>query len=127
MSRVFVIQRQMRRDRNTGELVLKFNLEPAEKFGEIVYLLSPTAGPFNPGPIIQDLHEALHDYSDDDFLLLIGNPCLIGWSVGIAAHHNAGRVRLLQWSNRPEGNERYVEVEADLGIGGCSTLLKVPS
>lgn len=99
MSRVFVVQRQQRWDDRKQELVDRFDtLDLAKKHGEFIYLLSPKAGPFNPDSVIAELHEKLKDYSDDDYLLLIGNPCLIGWTVAIAAHYNGGVVNLLQWN-----------------------------
>lgn len=110
--RVFVVQKQMRFDREKGELVPKFELGPAEEFGELVYLLSPTAGPFNPESILRDLHRILVDYDHTkDHLLLIGNPCLIGWAVSVAAQYGDGYVATLQWSGK---DKKYMSVTADL-------------
>ena len=98
---VFVVQKQMRFDERTGELVPRFKtLDKAGKFGVLEYLLSPSAHPFNPSNIIGDLHEKLKVFNDDDYLLLIGNPALIGMATSVAAHYNGGKVRLLQWSGR---------------------------
>lgn len=98
---VFVVQKQMRFDDRTGELVPRFRtLDRAEKFGEFEFLLSPSAHPFNPENVMGDLHEKLRDFGDDDHLLLIGNPALIGMATAVAAHYNGGRVKLLQWSGR---------------------------
>lgn len=107
--RVFVVQKQHRFDEQKGELVPKFDLTSAEVFGEVVYLLSPTASPFNPEPIIAELAEKLADFGDQDSLLLVGNPCLIGWATAIAADNNDGFVRMLQWSGRERA---YIAVEA---------------
>ncbi|MGW8178857.1 MAG: hypothetical protein ACWGQW_08865 [bacterium] len=101
-ARVFVVQKQMRWDQTKGELVPKFDLSPAEKFGAVTYLLSPTAGPFNPGPIIKELRAKLSDIKSTDYLLLIGNPCLIGWALAIALKHTGGKVNLLQWSGKEQ-------------------------
>lgn len=113
MSRVFVVQQQMRFDVGREELVPKFNLEPAKQHGELVYLLSPTAGPFNVGPIIKELKEKLVDYSykDGDYLLLVGNPCIIGWTVSIASRASGGPVKLLQWSGK---HQEYMAIDCPL-------------
>lgn len=111
MGRVFVIQKQHRFDEARGELVPKFDLTSAEKYGEIVYLLSPTASPFHPDPIVAELQEKLDSFDDDDCLLLVGNPCLIGFGTAIAASVNEGRVRLLQWSGQQRA---YIPVDAEL-------------
>jgi hypothetical protein len=113
MARVFVVQQQMRREGAT--LVPKFDLAPAAKFGALSMLLSPTAAPFNPGHIIAELQDKLRSFSDDDYLLLVGNPCLIGMTVAIAAQANSGRVRMLQWSGR---DQSYRVVRANVQYEG---------
>jgi hypothetical protein len=98
---VYVVQKQMRFDEKTGELVSRFKtLDKAERFGSLEYLLSPSAHPFNPSNIIGDLHEKLKSFGDEDYLLLIGNPALIGMATAVAGHYNEGRLKLLQWSGR---------------------------
>ena len=92
MSRVFVVQNQHRWDRDKQRFEPKFNLAHAEEFGELVYLLSPTAAPFRPEPIIDELKEKLADFGPGDHLLLVGNPVLIGFAVAIAADANDGDV-----------------------------------
>ena len=113
---VYVVQNQHRLDRRTGTLIPKFDISPAKKYGELSFLLGPTASPFNAEPIVAELHEKLQHYSDDDYIMLIGNPCLIGWSVAIAADYNEGRVNLLQWNLKIND---YIPVSATL-FGDCS-------
>lgn len=105
---VYAVQQQMRFDPHRKELVPRFpSINKAERWGEIVYLLSPSAHPFNPELVLGDLHEKLSGFSDDDHLLLIGNPGLIGMSTALAAHYNEGRVKFLQWSGR---HSEYTEI-----------------
>ena len=108
---VYCVQLAQRFDASLGALVPKFDVEPARVFGDIKYLLSPSAAPWTPDPIIDDLHAGLAQYKDGDHLLLIGNPILIGWAVSIAADKNNGRVSCLQWSGR---DRRYLQVQAQL-------------
>ena len=100
---VYVPQNQTRRNEQ-GTIVPRFDLSAAEPFGKIKYLLSPTAKPFltglsdsNPKMLLQ-LREGLRTFSDDDYLLLIGNPALIGLTAAIAAQYNDGNIKFLQWS-----------------------------
>lgn len=105
---VYVIQQQMKFDATKRELVPRFtSINKAEKWGPIVYVLSPSASPFNSELVLGDMHEKLEDYCDDDYLLLIGNPGLIGMSTAVAAHYNDGRVKFLQWSGR---HGEYTEI-----------------
>lgn len=110
--RVFVVQRQYRMDEERGSLVPKHDLTPAEPFGRLVFLLSPTANPFTPAAILPDLHAKLEDFCDEDYLLLVGNPVLLALSVAVAADYNNGAVKLLQWNGH---RRKYVPVEV-LGI-----------
>ena len=98
--RVFVVQNQHHRNRQTGELEPKFDFSPAEEFGEINFLLGANASPFNLDPLIEDLKVRLGDYSRQDHLLLVGSPTLIGLAVAIAARQNNGDVFLLQWNGK---------------------------
>ena len=107
---VYVVQKQHRWDAQKQELVQKYDLEPAEEYGDLVYLLSPTAAPFNSKPIVEELKESLYGFSDDDYLLLIGNPALIGFAVAIAADNNQGNLKLLQWSGK---DKKYLPIKVN--------------
>lgn len=113
--RVFVVQQTKMKDKKTGELVNKHDLSAAEKFGTLVYLLDAATVPFNPPPVIEELKNKLATYDDDDYLLLVGNPALIGFATAIAADYN-GRVKLLQWSGR---RDCYVPITADVLEADC--------
>lgn len=116
MSTVYVVQNQQHLNNRSGSLEPKFDMSSASKFGTMVDLLSPTARPFSPGHVIGVLKQKLCHFSDDDFLLLIGNPCLIGFAVAIAADYNDGRVKVLQWNGQ---KREYVAIEADLLFTDC--------
>ena len=70
----------------------------ANKWGDLV----PLASPFdqihiNPGRIVSQLRRKLKGFSDDDWLLAMGDPAIIGVAFAIAADANRGRVGLLKW------------------------------
>lgn len=112
MSTVYVIQQQLKYDQASRELVPRFgSIELAEKWGEIVYVLSPSANPFNLELVLGDMHSSLRNYSDDDCLLLIGNPALIGMATAIAAYYNKGKIRMLQWSGQ---HKQYTEISGEI-------------
>ena len=112
MARVFVIQNPHQAD-GDGGMKPKYDLSKAKKYGDFVYLLSPGAKPFAPNErVIEELREKLSQFDDDDYLLLIGNPALIGFACAIAADFNDGRVSVLQWSTT---RKDYVPIRADLG------------
>lgn len=113
MSVVYVVQKTMRSDPQTGDLVPKFDVTPAERYGELRYLLSPSAGPWTPEAVLPELARKLDGYRAEDYLLLIGSPILIGWAVAMAAQASGGVVQCLQWSGSSQG---YRAVRADLDL-----------
>lgn len=108
MPRVFVVQNTQHKNPFTKELEPKFDLNPALEYGRLVYLLSPSASPFHPETIIPELQRSLEDFQPDDYLLMIGNPVLIGLAFAIAAHYTNGDVRALQWSGR---SNKYIAID----------------
>jgi hypothetical protein len=112
MSTVYAVQEQHRFDSDKRKLVPRFSsVKAAEKFGRLQYLLSPSAAPWAVDSVLHDLNERLTTFSDDDYLLLIGNPILIGLAVSTAARWNNGFVKMLQWSGK---DKQYIPVEAQV-------------
>lgn len=110
---VYVVQNPHQANRITGRLEPIFDVSPAEKYGELSWLLGPGARPFSPESVVMELHMKLKNYdAKRDFILLIGNPSLIGFTVAIAAQHDPnGCVRVLQWDGK---KREYVEIMANL-------------
>lgn len=108
MARVFVVQDQQRISNGVKES--RFDYSGAAKYGEIQFILSPTVRPFMTQNAIDKIRDRLGDYTEDDFLLLTGNPTLIGLCVAIAAQ-KSNIVRILQWDSM---RREYVEITADL-------------
>lgn len=100
MSRVFVVQNHLRYSPEIGQLVPRYDVSPALAFGDLEFILPSRATIDDPDYAIEVIEESLADFSDEDHLLLIGNPALIGWATTIAAANNNGRVSMLVWTNR---------------------------
>lgn len=110
MSRVFVVQRTRKYNRETQELEDKFPLKPLYRWGEVVEVLTPTAKPFNAKNIIREMRTVFEDFNDDDFILPVGNTSLIGMAITVAQEANNGRCKLLQWSPT---NKCHVQIIVD--------------
>tara|TARA_R100000988_G_C3956278_1_gene143731 strand:- start:15 stop:347 length:333 start_codon:yes stop_codon:yes gene_type:complete len=101
MTKVYVIQENS-----------KFNIISARQYGELIpvfeegkqVMLSPT-------PAIVKLRHKLKDFNDDDFLLLIGDPALIGLACSIAGDINMGRYKVLKYDRR---TYEYFPIEIDI-------------
>lgn len=86
-------------DRSDGKLKPKFDFTSAARWGEVRFLLPPTASPFSLMGPMSIMHDKLQDYdAHSDYLLLVGSPVLLGLAVAIAADKSGGNVNMLQWS-----------------------------
>jgi sugar/nucleoside kinase (ribokinase family) len=113
MGNVYVVQNHLRYDPEKGELVPRYNISPAERFGKLKFILTPRATAARPEEVIAKMDLILRGFTDADYLLLIGNPVLIGWATALAAAHNGGRVQLLVWSGK---DQDYTPVKSRLPI-----------
>ncbi len=76
------------------------NLVPANKYGDLELLLpAKTNLMLSTGPEVNRLKRKLLDFSDDDYLLLMGDPAAIGICCAIAAQKN-GRYSVLKWDRQ---------------------------
>ena len=79
----------------------KYNIIGAQKFGKLKVLLKEnTQIVLSPGPIIFELRRLLKDYTSKDYLLLSGDPSVIGIAVAIASDINGVRFNLLKWDRQ---------------------------
>ncbi len=102
MNRVFVVHNPLRWDSHRAALMPKHDVSAARHFGKELVTLYPSDQPIimdNSEHVIAHFRKVLDDFDDKDFLLLIGNPVLIGYAVALAAAANDGRVQMLVWQN----------------------------
>ena len=79
----------------------KINIMGAQKFGKIKVLLREDSQMiFSPGPIIFELRRLLKDYQLHDFLLLTGDPAIIGVACSVVSDITHGKYNLLKWDRQ---------------------------
>ena len=84
----------------------------AMKFGKLKLLLPDNAQiVLSAQPTVRKLNAALKGFSDDDYLLLMGDPVAMALAASIAARHNQGRVKFLKWDRF---ERMYFAVETDV-------------
>ena len=90
----------------------KYNIIGAQKYGKLKVLLKEnTQIIMSPGPIIFELRRLLRDYTSKDYLLLSGDPSVIGIAVAIASDINNGRFNLLKLDRQ---EQMYYPLEINL-------------
>ena len=79
----------------------KFNIIGAQKFGKIEVLLrEDTQIVRSPGPITYQLRRLLKNFTDKDYLLLSGDPKVIGLAIAVACDINNGKYKTLTWDKQ---------------------------
>ena len=90
----------------------KYNIMGALKYGKLKVLLKEnTQIVLSPGPIVFELRRLLKDYTSNDYLLLSGDPSVIGLACAIVFDINNGKFNLLKWDRQ---EKVYYPLEIDL-------------
>ena len=90
----------------------KINIIGASQFGELKVLLPENAQIIlSAGPVVFKLRKLLQNYKPTDYLLLTGDPAIIGVTCSIVSDITNGKYKLLKWDKQ---ERRYYPVEIDL-------------
>ena len=90
----------------------KYNIIGAQKYGKLKVLLKENAQiVLSPGPVIFELRRLLKNYTSNDYLLLSGDPSVIGIAVAIVSDINNGKFNLLKWDRQ---EQMYYPLEINL-------------
>ena len=96
-NKVYVIQMIA----GTAEGRPKINIMGASEYGEFVFLLPELSQIiFSPGPLIFKLRKMLKDFTSEDYLLLTGDPAIIGVACSIVSDMTNGKYNLLKWDKQ---------------------------
>ena len=90
----------------------KYNILGAQKYGQIVTMLPEKSQIIlSPGPLIQKLRTMLKDYTEKDYLLLSGDPAIIGVTCSIVCDITNGKFNLLKWDRQ---EKTYYPIEVNI-------------
>ena len=90
----------------------KFNIMGAAEYGKLRFLLDERSQMiFSPGPLIFKLKNLVKDFKPTDYLLLTGDPAIIGVVCSLVSDITNGRYNLLKWDRQ---EKRYYPIEIDL-------------
>ena len=90
----------------------KINILGAAEYGTFKFLLPELSQIiFSPGPLIFKLRKELAKYTTKDYLLLTGDPAIIGVACSIVSDMTNGKFNLLKWDKQ---ERNYYSIEIDL-------------
>jgi hypothetical protein len=111
--RVYIINEPLLKDPDTGELRHVYDLSPAGRYGDLVFVLEAGRPSFHPDPhpLLSRMKQMMADVCENDFIVMVGHPTLIAWASAIMAGRTGGMVRTLHWQSR---HARYVPTVVDV-------------
>ena len=90
----------------------KINIMGASKYGELKILLPELSQIiFSPGPLVFKLRKLLKDFRPEDYLLLTGDPAIIGVACSIVSDITNGKYNLLKWDRQ---ERKYYPIKINL-------------
>ena len=90
----------------------RINIIGAAEYGDLKFLLPELSQIiFSPGPLIFKLRKALKNYSREDYLLLTGDPAIIGVACSIVSDITNGKYKLLKWDKQ---EKKYYPITINL-------------
>ena len=97
----------------------KFNIMGASEYGNLKFLLDERSQMiFSPGPLIFKLKNLVKHFKPTDYLLLTGDPAIIGVVCCLISETTNGRFNLLKWDRQ---EKRYYPIEVDVyGTGATN-------
>ena len=66
---------------------------------------------FSPGPLVYKLRQGLKNFTSNDYLLLTGDPAIIGVACSIVSDITNGKYNLLKWDKQ---ERKYYPIEINL-------------
>ena len=79
----------------------KINIIGASQYGKFKFLLPEFSQIiFSPGPLIFKLRQGLKNFTTEDYLLLTGDPAIIGVACSIVSDITNGKYNLLKWDKQ---------------------------
>ena len=96
--KVYLVQ-EIPTDRETGQP--KIDITPALKYGEIKIMFPRLKQmQFSPGPMVMEIKNSLKNFTQDDYLLLYGDPAIIGVVCAVVSDITNGKFKLLKFDRR---------------------------
>lgn len=93
-----------------AKTVPKHDLTPAAVYGQLEVLINRNNIGIAAQPLVAELRHLLRDYTDEDYILAVGDPVAIGLAISVASEMNRGRVNILKWDRQ---TRKYISLNAN--------------
>lgn len=110
-AKCYIIQEPLKWDHSKEQMVPVMDFRKVLEYGEPIVCLSPGPVSLSPGPTIDTLRDKLKNFTDDDFIVSVGDPSAIFIAAMIVGDINRGKCNILKWDKQ---SKRYIKVVIDI-------------
>ncbi len=110
-NKCYIIQEPMKRDRDSGTMIPVMDFRKVLEYGDPIVCLPTGRVSLSPGPMIDNLRDKLKDFTDNDYIVSVGDPTAIFAAAMVASDINNGRVKALKWD---KDAKQYIVVQIDI-------------
>lgn len=107
----YILQETMKWDPIKESMVPVMDFKKVLEYGTPIVCLPTGNISFSPGPTIDLLREKLKDFTDNDYIVSVGDPSAIFIAAMILSDINRGKCNLLKWDKK---SKRYISVTIDI-------------
>ena len=108
--KVYLLQEPLKND-GAGQMVPMFDFRKVIEYGEIVICMPSGRISLTPGPTIDRMKDVLRNFTDEDFVVPVGDMSAVFAAAMVICDINRGRCKLLKWDKNSRG---YVKIQIDL-------------
>ena len=109
--RVFIPQEPTKLDPSTGEFISIMDFRKVLEYGDPIVCLPKGRVSLTPGPTIDTLKEKLKDFTDNDYIVSVGDPSAMVIMAMVIGQINRNKCQLLKWDKVAR---KYIKVVVDL-------------
>ena len=106
---VYILQEPLKME--DGNMVPVMDFRKVIPYGDPKVVLPNGRVSLTPGPTIDSLIDCLKDYTDNDYIVSVGDPSAIFIAAMVIADRNNGKVNLLKWD---KAAKQYIKVVVDI-------------
>ena len=104
MTKVFLVNKPLKKDPATGEYAPFLPMGSARSFGEVIELTPKGSPGSNISASMEAIRKGLESWRDGDFLVLVGDQALLAYAASVVGEklRSGEALRLLKWERRLE-------------------------
>jgi hypothetical protein len=112
MSKVFITQEAVKKT-DSGAFRAIMDYTPASEYGDLIVVVPGGTSMLSPVPTVRLVKNVLmeNDFTQDDYIIPVGSPLVIGIVFAIASAKTGGKFNVLSWDKK---YGKYIPIKVDI-------------